>query len=680
MRRALALSQGAELHLIVGDTRRVVDEALGRVMPHVEVAHEMVRHGESPRSFAGRWLSFIERAVHVADEDPVVLDAWDPDPDHEDHWSWVFSRLNERRNEIMRGLARPLVLVVSPDTERLLGRTAPDLWTIRGVGMRLRDRARLEVGTALPLGSARVSITRGPAVLEPPAPEDDRREMTLGPDTLPRVIVASRRARKLHGDGRQAEALESADEAVGGYEALVERDEGLRLDLARALLVRADVLAALGRRAAAAGDLRRATMVLETLQNEDPERADVQRELLDGYAKLGDLYLALEQPELAARRHARASELRASLSERESPRPPTKDIPSVFISYSHDSAQHAERVRVLAEMLLDKGVEVCLDQYVAHPVEGWPRWVERRIAEADFVIVVCTPTYRDRFEGSALEDGRRVGYEQELLRALTYERPQIRVIPVLFPDAGAEAIPIALRGNTFYRLPQDYEPLYRRVAGQPTPLPTIGRLQTSASQPSTTRVVGTPVTMLLFSADPSGVLDLAREQRAITAALDGTPYDLRVVHGATIADVVRELDDHRPSIVHFSGHTDPGGGLTLVGEKRVEHVVTSEQVARLLEQTLPEPPLLVVFATSHSTALATKAARNASYSIGFEGSIRDEAASLFSSTFYERLASKPEPDVPRAFVLARLACISSGYEEVENARLYEPPGREVPGT
>jgi hypothetical protein len=65
----------------------------------------------------------------------------------------------------------------------------------------------------------------------------------------------------------------------------------------------------------------------------------------------------------------------------------------VFISYSHDSPEHKDQVRALAERLLSDGVEVILDQYEADsPPEGWPRWMDRQITDADYVVLVCTET------------------------------------------------------------------------------------------------------------------------------------------------------------------------------------------------------------------------------------------------------------------------------------------------
>jgi hypothetical protein len=73
----------------------------------------------------------------------------------------------------------------------------------------------------------------------------------------------------------------------------------------------------------------------------------------------------------------------------------------VFISYSHDSPEHARRVLALSDRLREDGVDSHIDQYDVSPPEGWPRWMLKRVKWADFVLVVCTVTYNQRFTGEA---------------------------------------------------------------------------------------------------------------------------------------------------------------------------------------------------------------------------------------------------------------------------------------
>src|SRR5258706_16308547 len=70
----------------------------------------------------------------------------------------------------------------------------------------------------------------------------------------------------------------------------------------------------------------------------------------------------------------------------------------VFVSYSHDSAQHEQRVLELANALRANGVDVELDRYHVRPEKGWPHWCEAQLRpeSSDFVLMICTETYLRR--------------------------------------------------------------------------------------------------------------------------------------------------------------------------------------------------------------------------------------------------------------------------------------------
>src|SRR5271166_904876 len=51
----------------------------------------------------------------------------------------------------------------------------------------------------------------------------------------------------------------------------------------------------------------------------------------------------------------------------------------VFISYSHDSTEHEQRVRALADQLRDDGIDARIDQYVQDPDEGWVKWMRTQV-------------------------------------------------------------------------------------------------------------------------------------------------------------------------------------------------------------------------------------------------------------------------------------------------------------
>jgi TIR domain len=80
----------------------------------------------------------------------------------------------------------------------------------------------------------------------------------------------------------------------------------------------------------------------------------------------------------------------------------TRPVRRVFISYSHDSDEHKARVHALANRLRRDGVTVVLDRDMlpGGPSEGWPEWSERQVKEVELVLVACTETYRQRYEGN----------------------------------------------------------------------------------------------------------------------------------------------------------------------------------------------------------------------------------------------------------------------------------------
>src|SRR6266700_1609850 len=165
----------------------------------------------------------------------------------------------------------------------------------------------------------------------------------------------------------------------------------------------------------------------------------------------------------------------------------TSDEPrplKVFISYSHDSQKHTDRVLALSDRLLSDGIDCILDQYIDSPPEGFPRWMDRQIRAADFVLMICTPTYSHRVMGEEEPaKGHGVAWESTLIYQYIYNEgtSNMRFIPVLLEGAQESDIPIPWQGVKHYRptTKESYEELYRRLTGQPyTPKPALGTRRT----------------------------------------------------------------------------------------------------------------------------------------------------------------------------------------------------------
>ena len=148
------------------------------------------------------------------------------------------------------------------------------------------------------------------------------------------------------------------------------------------------------------------------------------------------------------------------------------EIGEIFISYSWDSEEHIKAVLALSNRLRADGIDCVLDQYEVSPPEGWPRWMDRRIASASLVIVICTETYLNRVTGKEIpEKGLGVKWEGNLIYQHLYNQgaDNRKFIPVLLRDVDQSFIPVPLQGASFFSLQSDegYQRLYGRILGRP---------------------------------------------------------------------------------------------------------------------------------------------------------------------------------------------------------------------
>jgi hypothetical protein len=149
----------------------------------------------------------------------------------------------------------------------------------------------------------------------------------------------------------------------------------------------------------------------------------------------------------------------------------------VFISYSHDSDSHRERVLGLSERLRADGIATILDRYVEHgePDEGWPRWMMNGLETATHVVIVCTETYYRLFRGHEVPDvGKGVDWEGAFITQKIYDARsrQNRFIPIVFQNSDAQYIPEPLRPQ-YYVLDSkaNYERFYDVLLNQLGPQP-----------------------------------------------------------------------------------------------------------------------------------------------------------------------------------------------------------------
>jgi internalin A len=154
---------------------------------------------------------------------------------------------------------------------------------------------------------------------------------------------------------------------------------------------------------------------------------------------------------------------------------------TIFISYSHDSQEHKDLVKNLADKLRSQGLDCIIDEHIPNPKEGWPRWMLNQVEEAKFVLVVATETYHRRFRAKELPGkGKGAAWEGAIITQELYDNPgnNEKFIPIAFTPEDIAHIPEPIKGQSHFRLPDGYDDLYRLLTNQPkTPPKPLGKIR-----------------------------------------------------------------------------------------------------------------------------------------------------------------------------------------------------------
>jgi DNA-directed RNA polymerase subunit RPC12/RpoP len=155
----------------------------------------------------------------------------------------------------------------------------------------------------------------------------------------------------------------------------------------------------------------------------------------------------------------------------------TTKIPKTFISYSWDNKEHKKWVRDLAARLRGDGIDVMLDQWHLVPGDQMPEFMERAVRENDFVLIVCTPNYKqksdDRIGG--------VGYEGNIMTGeLAARMNQRKFIPILRHSNWLDAAPSWLLSKFHINLNDDsfeegYQSILDTLHNQRIEPPPVGK-------------------------------------------------------------------------------------------------------------------------------------------------------------------------------------------------------------
>lgn len=271
------------------------------------------------------------------------------------------------------------------------------------------------------------------------------------------------------------------------------------------------------------------------------------------------------------------------------PEQPARDSVTAFISYSWDDEPHKEWVRGLAARLRRDGIAVLLDQWELQPGDQMPAFMEAAVRDNDYVLVVCTPHYKER------SDSRQggVGYEGDIMAGeLLTQRNQRKFIPLLRAGDSGSAVPSWLAGKYYVDLrgeplPQDaYADLLNTLLGTRESAPQLGASR--ASRPNT----GSDSAPPRRTAEDSGpirilgvVIDEVTEPRldgTAGSALYRVPFRLSRRPSPAWARLFESTWDHPPrwTTMHRPGI------LSVQGDRLILDGTTIEEIASTHRETL----------------------------------------------------------------------------------------------
>lgn len=173
------------------------------------------------------------------------------------------------------------------------------------------------------------------------------------------------------------------------------------------------------------------------------------------------------------------------------------------------------------------------------------------------------------------------------------------------------------------------------------------------------------IRILFFGANPmfSPRLQLDEEARAITQKLRLAKHRDKVEFITAWAvrsdDLLQLLNEHKPHIVHFSGHGGSSGELILVMEDGLNNPVPPETIKALFG-VVKDNLRVVVFNACFSEAQAKAVIEVIDCAIGMHSSIDDRAASIFAASFYRAIGFGRS--VQQAFDQGKTAMLLEGFE------------------
>ena len=185
------------------------------------------------------------------------------------------------------------------------------------------------------------------------------------------------------------------------------------------------------------------------------------------------------------------------------------------------------------------------------------------------------------------------------------------------------------------------------------------------------------VTVLFLASNPvdQDSLQLDEEVRAITKTIRESKHrdsvKLESVWAIRPPDVLLALNEHKPQIVHFSGHGSEDDEIVFLDDAGNSKMVTMNALVQMM-MACADGIRLVFFNTCHSRNQAEALVRHVEAAIGMNTAIGDLAARVFASQFYSSIGFGLS--LQKAFDQAKALMMMEGIEEENTPELFVRDG------
>jgi CHAT domain len=185
------------------------------------------------------------------------------------------------------------------------------------------------------------------------------------------------------------------------------------------------------------------------------------------------------------------------------------------------------------------------------------------------------------------------------------------------------------------------------------------------------------ITVLFLAANPldQNQLRLDEEARAITETIRKSKHrdSVQLISAWAVRppDVLQELNERKPEIVHFSGHGSDRDEIVFQDDQGQAKLVSKEAIVQLM-MACSGNIRLVFFNTCYSHNQAEAVVQHVEAAIGMKTSIGDEPARIFASQFYSAIGFGLS--VEKAFQQARALVMMEGVGEEDTPELFVRPG------